>query len=59
MLNKTAIEVSEFKKNLNIIVALRLRPFLNSSNSTSIYLYAYYTHNKIKKLNFLSGEGIL
>ena len=59
MLNKAAIEVSESKKDLDIIVALRLRPFLNSSNPTNIYLYAYYTHDKTKELNFLSREGTL
>ena len=59
MLNKVVVEVNEFKKDLDIIVALRLRPFLNSFNSTNIYLYAYYTHDKTKELNFLSREGTL
>ena len=59
MLNKAAIEVNESKKDLNIIIALRLRPFLNSSNSTNIYLYVYYTYDKTKELNFLSREGTL
>ena len=59
MLNKATIEVSEFKEDLDIIVALRLRLFLNSFNSTSIYLYAYYIYNETKELNFLSREGIL
>ena len=59
MLNKATIKVSKSKKNLDIIVALRLRPFLNSSNSISIHLYVYYTHNETKELNFLSREGTL
>ena len=59
MLNKAIVKVSESKKDLDIVVALRLRPFLNSFNSTNIYLYAYYTYNEMKELNFLSREGIL
>ena len=59
MLNKATIEVSESKKDLNIMVALRSKPFLNSSNSINIYLYVYYTYNKTKELNFLSREGTL
>ena len=59
MLNKATVEVSKSKKDLNIIIAFRLRPFLNSSNPTNIHLYAYYTYNEIKELNFLSKEGIL
>ena len=53
------VKVSKSKKDLDIIVALTLRPFLNSSNFTSIYLYVYYTYDKTKELNFLSREGIL
>ena len=59
MLNKAIIEVSEFKKDLDIMVALRSRPFLNSFNSISIHLYVYYTYNKTKELNFLSREDTL
>ena len=59
MLNKVTIEVSEFKKDLDIIIALRLRLFLNSFNPINIYLYVYYTYNKIKELNFLSREDTL
>ena len=59
MLNKAIVEVSKSKKDLNIMVALRLRPFLSSFNPISIYLYVYYTYNETKELNFLSREGIL
>ena len=59
MLNKVIIKVSEFKKDLNIIIALRLKPFLNSFNSINIYLYIYYTYNKTKELNFLNREDTL
>ena len=59
MLNKVAVEVSESKKDLDIVVALRSRPFLNSSNPTNIHLYVYYTHNKTKELNFLNREDTL
>ena len=59
MLNKAIVEVSESKKDLDIMIAFRLRPFLNSSNPISIHLYIYYTYNKTKELNFLSREGTL
>ena len=59
MLNKAAIKVNESKKDLDIMVALRLRLFLNSFNPISIHLYAYYTYNETKELNFLSREGTL
>ena len=59
MLNKAIVEVSKSKKDLNIMVALRLRPFLNSFNPISIYLYVYYIYNEIEELNFLSREGTL
>ena len=59
MLNKAIVEVSESKKDLDIVVALRLKPFLNSFNPISIYLYVYYTYNETKELNFLSREDTL
>ena len=59
MLNKVTVEVSESKKDLDIMVTLKSRPFLNSSNPTNIYLYVYYTYNETKELNFLSREGTL
>ena len=59
MLNKAKVEVNESKKDLDIMVAFRLRPFLNSFNPINIYLYAYYTYNKTKELNFFSREGTL
>ena len=56
--NKLLIEVSEAKKDLNIFIRLRLRPFLNSFNLYRVH-YNTLKGNKIaKKLNKLSIKGV-
>ena len=58
ILNKLPIEVSKAKKDLNIFIRLRLKPFFNSFNLYRVY-YNTLRGNKIaKKLNKLSIKGI-
>ena len=58
VLNKSPVEVSKAKEDLDIFIRLRLRLFLNSFNSYRVY-YNTLRGNKIaKKLDELSIKGV-
>jgi hypothetical protein len=55
--NKSPVEVSEAKEDLDVFIRLRLRPFLNYFNSCRVH-YDTLRGNKIaKKLDELGVEG--
>ena len=56
--NELPIKVGKAKKDLNIFIKLRLRPFLNSFNLYRVY-YNTFRGNKIaKKLNKLNIKEV-
>ena len=48
------IKVGEVKKDLNIPIGLRLRPFLNSFYMGKVYYNTVKYNNKAQELNVLS-----
>ena len=58
VLNKSPIEVSKAKKDLNIFIRLRLRLFLNSFNLYKVYYNTLRSNKIAKKLNKLSIKGV-
>ena len=58
ILNKLLVEIGKTKKDLNIFIKLRLRPFLNSFNLYRVH-YNTLKGNKIaKKLNKFNIKGV-
>jgi hypothetical protein len=56
--DKSPIEVSEAKEDLDIPIGLRLRPFLNSFYAGRVYYNTLRGNNKAQELNVLSIKDI-
>jgi len=52
------IEVGKAKENLDILIGLRLRPFLNSFYMRRVYYNTPRGDNKAKELNVLSIKDV-
>jgi hypothetical protein len=52
------VEVGKAKKDLNIFIKFRLRPFLNSFNLYKVHYNALRGDKIAKKLNKLSVKGV-
>ena len=52
------VEVGKAKKDLDIFIKLKLRPFLNSFNLYRVHYNAFKGNKIAKKLNKLNIKGI-
>jgi hypothetical protein len=56
-MDESSVEISEPKEYLDILIALRLRPFLNGLDTYWVHYDALGCYDKAEELHELSREG--